>query len=48
MGAWFRELFTSTEITTAVAVVRLVAAVAAGALFGLEREAHAKPAGRQM
>ena len=45
MGVWLKELFTSTEITTAVAVVRLVAAVAAGALIGLEREAHAKPAG---
>ena len=39
------ELFRSTEITTAVAAVRLVAAVVAGALIGLEREAHAKPAG---
>ena len=39
------DLFRSTEITTAVAAVRLVAAVVAGALIGLEREAHAKPAG---
>jgi putative Mg2+ transporter-C (MgtC) family protein len=45
MVASIGELFTSTEITTAVATVRLVAAVVAGALIGIEREAHAKPAG---
>lgn len=45
MTAWLKEVFASTEITTAVAAVRLVAAVVAGALIGLEREAHAKPAG---
>jgi len=45
MGAWLKEVFTATEITTTVAAVRLVAAVLAGALIGLEREAHAKPAG---
>ncbi len=45
MTAWLKEVFASTEITTAVATVRLVAAVVAGALIGLEREAHAKPAG---
>lgn len=45
MSAWLKEIFGSTEITTAVAMVRLVAAVVAGALIGLEREVHAKPAG---
>jgi len=45
MVASIGELFTSTEITTGVAAVRLVGAVVAGALIGLEREAHAKPAG---
>jgi putative Mg2+ transporter-C (MgtC) family protein len=39
------DLFTSTNITLPVAAVRLIAAVVAGALIGLEREAHAKPAG---
>jgi putative Mg2+ transporter-C (MgtC) family protein len=45
MAASVRDLFTSTNIETGVAAVRLVAAVVAGALIGLEREAHAKPAG---
>ena len=42
---WLKDIFVSTEITTAVATARLIAAVLAGALIGLEREAHAKPAG---
>ena len=45
MVASIGELFTSTDVTTGVAAVRLVGAVVAGALIGLEREAHAKPAG---
>ena len=45
MVAAIGDLFTSTEISTGVAALRLLAAVAAGALIGLEREAHAKPAG---
>ena len=45
MVASVADVFCSTEITTAVAAVRLVAAVVAGALIGIEREIHAKPAG---
>jgi putative Mg2+ transporter-C (MgtC) family protein len=45
MAASVSELFTGAQITTAVAAVRLVAALAAGAVIGLEREMHAKPAG---
>lgn len=45
MVASVGDLFTSTDMETGVAAVRLVAAVVAGALIGLEREAHAKPAG---